>query len=147
MPRSRGILVTASALVKQRDWFFFLVQTESGDLFKVWLDFDGEEVQRVNVKYFDTVPLAVSMVVLKTGFLFVAAESGNQYALYFTYVGCIYCVSSGLYQFQGIGDDDEDVTFLLPGEDQIFFRPRPLRCVSQLFLRSASHTTQQPCAH
>ena len=32
----------------------------------------------IRLKYFDTVPVAVSMCVLKSGFLFVAAEFGNQ---------------------------------------------------------------------
>jgi hypothetical protein len=33
------------------------------------------------MKYFDTTPIASSMCVLKTGFLFVASEFGNQYVL------------------------------------------------------------------
>jgi len=66
--------------VKQRDWFFYLVQTEYGDLFKVWLDYDRDEVKSVNIKYFDTVPVATAMTVLKTGFLFVGSEAGNQYS-------------------------------------------------------------------
>lgn len=91
-PREEGCLITCAALVKQRDWFFFLVQNEQGDLFKVWLDYDGDDVTGVNVKYFDTVdllflflvssfkiPVATTMSVLKTGFLFAASESGNQY--------------------------------------------------------------------
>lgn len=67
-------------VVKQRDWFFFLLQNEYGDLFKVSLDYDKDEVKGINVMYFDTVPVAVSMAFLKTGFLFLASESGNQYA-------------------------------------------------------------------
>jgi splicing factor 3B subunit 3 len=111
IPRAEGCLITSATLVKQRDWFFFLIQNEQGDLFKVWLDYDGDDVTGVNVKYFDTIPVATSMSVLKTGFLFSASESGNHY----------------LYQFQGIGDDDEDVTLRLENDDRIFFRPRPLR--------------------
>lgn len=34
---------------------------------------------------------------------------------------------SSLYQFQGIGEDDEDVTLRLENDNRIFFRPRPLR--------------------
>lgn len=33
----------------------------------------------IRLKYFDTVPVASAMCVLKTGFLFVASEFGNQY--------------------------------------------------------------------
>jgi splicing factor 3B subunit 3 len=42
------------------------------------MEMDDEMVKEVKLKYFDTVPVATSMCVLKTGFLFVAAEFGNQ---------------------------------------------------------------------
>jgi splicing factor 3B subunit 3 len=77
--------------------FFFLIQTEQGDLFKVTLEVDEDivsgvlnvlnqfsnldsffQVTEIKIKYFDTVPVANSMCVLKTGFLFVASEFGNQ---------------------------------------------------------------------
>lgn len=38
----------------------------------------GQKRSTVAFKYFDTVPVATSMCVLKTGFLFVASEFGNQ---------------------------------------------------------------------
>jgi hypothetical protein len=80
IPKDRGVMVTSHVVVKQRDWFFFLLQTEYGDLYKVVLDYERDEVRAVNIIYFDTVPIAISLAFLKTGFLFVAAESGNQYA-------------------------------------------------------------------
>lgn len=36
------------------------------------------QVTEIRLKYFDTVPVASSMCVLKSGFLFIAAEFGNQ---------------------------------------------------------------------
>lgn len=36
------------------------------------------QVTEIRLKYFDTVPVAAAMCVLKTGFLFVASEFGNQ---------------------------------------------------------------------
>ena len=59
--------------------FFFLAQTEQGDIFKITLETDEDMVTEVRMKYFDTVPIATSMNVLKTGFLFLAAEFGNQW--------------------------------------------------------------------
>ena len=38
-------------------------------------------MSEINIAYFDTVPVAQSLVILKTGFLFVASEFGN-HALY-----------------------------------------------------------------
>jgi splicing factor 3B subunit 3 len=58
--------------------FFFLLQSEEGDLFKVTIDHDGEDVKALKIKYFDTVPVATGLCILKSGFLFVASEFGNQ---------------------------------------------------------------------
>lgn len=105
--------------------FFFLAQTEQGDIFKITLETDEDmvstpcleggkdlsavfylllclcclkklhglalfhaytleffffsfQVTEIRLKYFDTVPVAAAMCVLKTGFLFVASEFGNQ---------------------------------------------------------------------
>ena len=57
------------------------VQSEYGDLYKVSLEFAGEAVSEVKVKYFDTITPCASICILKSGFLFAAAEFGN-HALY-----------------------------------------------------------------
>ncbi|KAG6836241.1 pre-mRNA-splicing factor rse1, partial [Arthromyces matolae] len=102
--------------------FFFLLQSEEGDLYKVTIEHEEEEVKSLKIKYFDTVPVAASLCILKSGFLFVASEFGNHY----------------LYQFQKLGDDDDEPEFSssdypdfgmanptapLP---RAYFRPRPL---------------------
>lgn len=82
--------------------FFLMMQTELGDLFRVQLDtrlierhFLLDSVQPplfpssmpetddkpLSIKYFDTIPPAVSMVLLKKGFLCVASET-SPHALY-----------------------------------------------------------------
>ena len=38
-----------------------------------------EEVKALKIKYFDTVPVAASLCILKSGFLFVASEFGNSW--------------------------------------------------------------------
>ena len=58
--------------------FFFLLQSEDGDLFKVTVEHEGEDVRALKIKYFDTVPVAQSLCVLKSGYLFVASEFGDQ---------------------------------------------------------------------
>ena len=82
--------------------FFFLLQSDDGDLFKVTIemveDEDGQptgEVKRLKIKYFDTVPVATSLCILKSGFLFVASEFGNHQ----------------FYQFEKLGDDDDEIDF------------------------------------
>ncbi|KAK6864229.1 Pre-mRNA-splicing factor rse-1 [Apiospora arundinis] len=82
--------------------FFFLLQSEDGDLFKVTIDMaeDDEgnatgEVRRLKIKYFDTIPVSTSLCILKSGFLFGASEFGNHH----------------FYQFEKLGDDDEELEF------------------------------------
>ncbi|AEO69296.1 uncharacterized protein THITE_2119532 [Thermothielavioides terrestris NRRL 8126] len=105
--------------------FFFLLQTDDGDLFKVTIDMveDSEgnptgEVRRLKIKYFDTIPIAHSLCILKSGFLFAASEFGNHH----------------FYQFEKLGDDDEEPEFTsddFPTDPRasynpVYFHPRPL---------------------
>eukprot|EP00095_Tigriopus_kingsejongensis_P012083 snap_masked-scaffold60_size442463-processed-gene-3.15 protein:Tk12083 transcript:snap_masked-scaffold60_size442463-processed-gene-3.15-mRNA-1 annotation:"splicing factor 3b subunit 3" len=111
----RGMIFVCQATHKTKSMFFFLVQTEQGDIFKITLETDDDMVTEIKLKYFDTTPVATAMNVLKTGFLFVASEFGNHY----------------LYQIAHLGDDDEEPEFssAMPLEegDTFFFGPRPLR--------------------
>eukprot|EP00775_Hariotina_reticulata_P013008 gene13008-13137_t len=114
----RGVLVVSYASHKKKAYSFFLLQSEYGDIYKATLTYEGETVTELKVKYFDTLPPAVSLAVLKTGFLFAASETGNH----------------ALYQFVGTGEDEEDVesssATLVQSEEgyaPVFFTPRPLK--------------------
>lgn len=87
----RSNIIVASVCHRMKNSFFFLAQTEDGDLFKITIDHEGEEINSLKIKYFDTVPVASSLCILKAGFLLVASEFGN----------------SQLYSFQKLGDDDD----------------------------------------
>lgn len=107
-----GVYIISHTSHKLKDYFFVLVQTELGDIFRVTLNTSGGKVDKINIKYFDTIAPSNSMCVLKSGLLFSASEVGNHY----------------LYQFQGVGDDDEDVTFTMKGNSTVtHFLPRPLK--------------------
>ncbi|PLN75625.1 pre-mRNA-splicing factor rse1 [Aspergillus taichungensis] len=110
IPRRRGATenperkrcIVAGVMHKMRGAFFFLLQTEDGDLFKVTIEMVEDskrqltgEVSRLKIKYFDTVPVASSLLILKSGFLYVASEAGNHH----------------FYQFEKLGDDDEETEF------------------------------------
>lgn len=111
----RGMLFVSSATHKTKSMFFFLAQTEQGDVFKITLEADEGMVTEIKLKYFDTVPVASNMCVLKSGFLFVASEFSNHY----------------LYQIANLGDDDGEPVFssAMPLEegDTFFFAPRSLK--------------------
>lgn len=78
--------------------FLFLLQTEDGDIFKLTFDLQEDEgavtgqVRRIKIKYFDTLPIASSLCILKNGFLFVATEFGDHH----------------FYQFEKLGDDESE---------------------------------------
>ncbi|KAI5479642.1 splicing factor 3B subunit 3 [Pseudohyphozyma bogoriensis] len=116
----RGVIIVSAVMHKMKGAFFFLLQSEEGDLYKVTIEHEEEEVVALKIKYFDTVPVASSLCILKSGFLFVASEFGNQY----------------LYQFEKLGDDDDETEWSSAEYDNFgagthvlppaMFRPRPL---------------------
>ncbi|KAK4686117.1 splicing factor 3B subunit 3, partial [Tremellales sp. Uapishka_1] len=117
---ARGLIIVAGVMHKIRGAFFFLLQSEEGDLYKVTIEHEGEDVKSLRIKYFDTVPVAASLCILKSGYLFVASEFSDQ----------------NLYQFQNLGDDDNEQEWAssdYPDNGNTegalpyaFFNPRPL---------------------
>ncbi|CAG8439417.1 6787_t:CDS:10 [Acaulospora morrowiae] len=89
---SRGLIIVAGVMHKMKGVFFFLLQSEEGDIYKVTLDYEDDKVNAIKIKYFDTVPIAASLCILRAGFLFVAAEFGNH----------------RLYSFTSLGDDNDE---------------------------------------
>jgi len=116
LPTAHGLLIIAAAVHRQRDHYFILVQSECGDLYKLTLTVEGELVAELRCRYLDSVPPCVALCILKSGFLFCAAEFANH----------------SFYQFQGIGEDDDSPTCSskqFEAEDfaVVPLVPRPLR--------------------
>eukprot|EP00730_Choanoeca_flexa_P003436 TRINITY_DN11412_c0_g1_i1.p1 TRINITY_DN11412_c0_g1~~TRINITY_DN11412_c0_g1_i1.p1 ORF type:complete len:1210 (+),score=373.66 TRINITY_DN11412_c0_g1_i1:24-3653(+) len=108
---SKPTIINAWCMHKRKREFFFLLQTEEGDLFRLRLLHDEDVVRGMMLKYFDTVPVATSLVLLKVGILFVAAEAGDHH----------------LYQILSLGDNEDEPQFLSSDEDEAtYFRPRGL---------------------
>ncbi|KAJ7119578.1 mono-functional DNA-alkylating methyl methanesulfonate N-term-domain-containing protein [Mycena epipterygia] len=116
----RGLLIVAATLHKMKDRFFFLLQSEVGDLYKVTIDSSDDAVHALKIEYFDTVPVSSSLCILETGFLFVASEFGNQ------------C----LYLFQALGEDGHEAEYssaaypslgVADALPRVHFHPRALR--------------------
>ena len=96
MPVERGLLITAGTVHKQKGLFFFMLQSELGDLYKVSLVLDPNNrniVQDVTLTVFDSLPTASSICITKTGLMFVASEFSNHLLL----------------QFQNFGEDEDAV--------------------------------------
>jgi len=113
MDDDKPLLIVTSATHKQKRMFFFLVQTEFGDIYRISIQYEEDEVDDVLIKYFDTIPPAVSICVLRTGFLFAASETGDHY----------------LFQIQGIGEDDDTVETSMQNLNDPWklFKPRKIK--------------------
>eukprot|EP01132_Coremiostelium_polycephalum_P002352 gene2352-2902_t len=114
---NRGLLIISHSSHKQKSMFFFLVQSEFGDLYKISLDYQGEIVNDVKITYFDTIPPANCLSVLKNGFLFSASEFGD-HALYF---------------FQSLGNEGDD---LFEKDSTVWFNHREYDQLQNLLLTS-----------
>lgn len=93
MPIERGLLIVAGTVHKQKDFFFFMIQSELGDLYKVTLvldEGDRKVVQDVVITVFDAIQPANSLCITKTGLLFAASEFGNHGLFQVNY--CIECL-------------------------------------------------------
>ncbi|KAI7862693.1 CPSF A subunit region-domain-containing protein [Spinellus fusiger] len=122
---SRGIIIVAYTVhrmkINKQTQFFFLLQSEEGDLYKVTMEHEGGSVQGMTIKYFDTIPIAISLCILKSGFLFAASEFGNHHH----------------YSFESLGDDPDDpeissADYMEAEASQeetplVYFKPRPLK--------------------
>lgn len=115
MASERGLLLNTFAMHKQKDFFFYLIQSELGDLYKVKL-----ESNEIKIQYFDTIFPSISLCILKSGFLFAAAEFGNH----------------SFYQFIGEGDDN----LLVTGPESSYFMPKVLSNLKE------SYTIESLCA-
>ncbi|OEH79966.1 splicing factor 3b subunit 3 [Cyclospora cayetanensis] len=115
MGSDRGLVVVSFAVHKMKGFFFVLLQSEFGDIYKVEVTHEEGVVRELTCRYFDTVPVANALCVLKSGYLFVAAEFGNHQ----------------LYQFTGIGTDESDPrcasSHPLGPDAVIAFKPRALK--------------------
>lgn len=84
---NRKRFITASAVHTSTTQAFFLLQSEDGDIFKAWIDLKKKpgtdqytaDADRLMIKYFGTVPLANHLLLSRSGWLYVASESSDQY--------------------------------------------------------------------
>ncbi|OLY84346.1 Splicing factor 3B subunit 3 [Smittium mucronatum] len=118
-------IVVASVVHRMKKAFFILVQNEDGDLFKVSIDYNGSNVDSLRIKYFDTIPVANSLCIFRSGFLFCASEFGNHQ----------------FYQFENLGDEVDSPEFssvdfpssgdyLINSDTIVYFQPHSLSCLS-----------------
>ena len=89
-----GVLIISAAVFRLEGSFWWLLQTEQGDLFHVSIDASGDDVRGIRAQYMDTVPPA-SEIVFTSTFLHVFANVGNHY----------------IFNVLDVPSAEEDVTF------------------------------------
>ncbi|KAF2749667.1 hypothetical protein M011DRAFT_273317 [Sporormia fimetaria CBS 119925] len=118
-PNRKRMIVAGTLYTLKGGQFFYLLQSDDGDVFKVTFDTQGGNVDRIKIKYFDTLPVAMSICILKAGFVFCACESGDRI----------------LYELESLGEETDDPEYdstQFPVDptksfSAPFFKPRPLK--------------------
>jgi splicing factor 3B subunit 3 len=111
----KGLFFTCYSILCLKGTFFFLLQSELGDLYKVTLQFTKQVVHGITIQYFDTIQACNSINILKTGFVFAAAEYSNHL----------------LFNFLDTGDDEPIKNHSTQSADQVaLFNPRDLQNLS-----------------
>lgn len=128
-PNRKRIIVAGDVFKIKGGDFFYLLQTEDGDLFKVTFEHYSGAVKRLMILYFDTTPVSSSISILNAGFVFCASESGDRI----------------LYNLESLGSKEaefDSTMFPEPGSDEQFdvpfFKPRPFKHLSQLDIISST---------
>ena len=117
-PNRKRMIVAGTLYMLKGGDFFYLLQTDDGDVFKLNIAHDNGVVEKIKIKYFETLPIATSICIMRTGFVYLACESGNPL----------------IYELESLGDDTDDPVFestqfpvdpLAPYAPP-FFKPREL---------------------
>lgn len=121
-PNRKRVIITGLQFTRKSGDFFYLLQTDDGDVFKLDIIHDRKgNVEKLKIKYFETFPIATSICVLRDGFIYIACESGDQM----------------IYELLALGDDTDDPVFestQFPVDPKApfappFFKPRQLKNV------------------
>lgn len=80
--RKRIIVAGCLHLSRARHEFFFFLQTEDGDVFKLTMTLSKDAQNRstpesMHLKYYETFPVAKQMLLIRKGYIYIAAENGN----------------------------------------------------------------------
>lgn len=106
-----GTTLTTSVYHKlKKNNFFIMCQSTLGDLFKITVDFneDTERIEKLYVKYFDTIPYSNHLCIFKSGFLFADVANSNKL----------------FYQFEDLSEEADDTTIESLPEFEIDIKPK-----------------------
>ncbi|KAI8932631.1 hypothetical protein NX059_010128 [Plenodomus lindquistii] len=94
-PNRKRMIVAGTLYSLKGGDFFYLLQTDDGDVFKLTVEAPNGTVDKIKIKYFDTIPVCTSICILRAGFVYAACESGDRI----------------LYELESLGEETEDPLF------------------------------------
>lgn len=78
--KTEEAIIVTSALLGQKGLMFILIQNELGDLFRISLTLDENNLSKViklEIEYFDTLPVCRFLIITRKGLLFCCFETGD----------------------------------------------------------------------
>lgn len=108
---TNGTIITTFVYHKlKKNNFFIMCQSTVGDLFKITVDFneDTERLEKLYVKYFDTIPYSNHLCIFKSGFLFADVANSNKL----------------FYQFEDLSEEADDTTIESLPEFDVDIKPK-----------------------
>lgn len=139
--RPHRIVAGAINLTRSRHDFFILLQEECGDVFILTFDYHLNEQgqntfkpKMLTLKYYDTFPVARSIVIIRKGYFYFAAENG----------------ANRLYRIDSIADDPEvepEKTFTSDGITTNASEPIPLCTYTPRGLLHTALEAESPSLH
>ncbi|KAJ2853402.1 pre-mRNA-splicing factor rse1, partial [Coemansia erecta] len=91
----RPVLIIAHAVHRMKNAFFILAQGETGDLYKIIVEYNEQTATKLGITYFDSIPPSSCLRILRAGFLFAASSADSG--------------SHRLFQFENLGLESEPV--------------------------------------
>lgn len=117
IPNERGVLIVTGTLHKLKDSFFYIIQSEYGDLYKVTMQLDSSNpkvVLDLIVQVFDALPVSNGLCITKQGMLFSASEFGNHLLCQFQGLDDPSAVTMQSVQDEELGDDALSASSVAP---------------------------------
>ncbi|GFS37589.1 splicing factor 3B subunit 3 [Trichonephila inaurata madagascariensis] len=91
------VIIACSAVCFENGKSLILAQSEQGDIFKITLLGTELKVKEIIIEYFDTIPVASSLCIIGTTYLFAASEFGNHHLYAIKYAKDVKAVLKALF--------------------------------------------------
>lgn len=107
-PSDKGLMISTSQAFFNQGTCIVFMMSEVGDLYRVFIDHEGDTITNMKVSYFDTFSASIGMkILLSQGYLFSTGD----------------CCNHTLYRFTGLGEDEQLPSMNSASKELIKFCP------------------------